>query len=631
MAERLTIHMNAPRVAVSSQLYGIFFEEINHAGEGGLYAEMVQNRDFEMTGLPGGCTWAGNLLKTNGGWYERKWFENELHGWSLVNGCAGRGSIHLDDSVPLNRRNLHAMRIQAESIDGRFGVANDGFYGMHVQQGCAYELSLYARTRPGEHFDLTVTMETPGGDKICARGTIENVGGAWRRYTCRLDARGGTRHGRLVIAMERPGTLWLDLVSLFPAATFCQRPNGMRPDLAEMLRALEPAFVRFPGGAIVGGLSLDNRIQWRNSIGDLAQRVGTMNLWGYYTSNGLGFHEYLQLCEDLGAAALWVCNPGMADSYRHGEVVSGPALSIYIQEALDALEYALGPSTSGWGARRAANGHAQPFPLRYIEIGNEASGEQYHENYVHFQRAIRAAYPGLAIISNQAYDDAPVEIVDHHYYGSPEQFFSRHSLYDQVSRAGPEVYVGEYGCNKGVGAGNLMAALSEAAFLIGLERNSDVVRMSSYAPLLFHVQDASWPVNLIGFDNARAVGRSSYHVQRLFACNRPDSVLPTDVSAEDLYCIGGLDTSTRELVLKTVNAAGVRRTIQVDWEGLPGGHGQASVTTLSHSDPQAENTLDDPDVVSPVTQQEQVSLPRHALTLEPWSLTVVRIGTDGID
>ena len=385
MTDRITLDLNASRTPVSPDLYGVFFEEINHAGEGGLYAEMVQNRDFEATRRPAGTKWAGNLLLTERGWYERKWFGNALHGWSLVNEGGGRGSIHLDASHPLNAANPQAMRLEAASLGTRLGVANDGYWGMCVRQDQEYDLSFYARTEGDARVDLTV--------------------------------------------------------SLFPRCTFRQRPNGLRPDLAGMLEDLNPAFVRFPGGAVVGGLTLDNRVQWKHSIGDIASRTGTANLWGYYSTNGMGYHEYLQLCDDLAADALWVCNPGMADSYRRGETVSGDALQPYVQEALDALEYALGSPDTEWGARRAANGREEPFGLRYIEIGNEAGGEVYRDNYRHFYRAIREAYPDLAII--------------------------------------------------------------------GLERNGDVVRMSSYAPLFYNVNDVAWPVNLIGFDNARAVGRSS--------------------------------------------------------------------------------------------------------------------------
>ena len=629
---RIVVDVDKPGHAVPATLYGIFFEEINHAGEGGLYAEMVLNRDFEMTTLPKGARWAGNLLRTKDEWQERKWFGNQLWGWQFIADGGAHGSIRLEDCQPLNERNPHSMRLTVREPGARAGVANGGFWGMSFVGDRWYELTFHARTEGAERFDVTVALESANGRERYASEIVRDVGGAWKDYRVRLRAKNGDRCGRLALTLNRTGTIWFDLVSLFPRDTFKGRPNGLRPDIAQALADLKPAFVRFPGGAITGGLNLDNRIQWKNTIGPIAERQGTMNLWGYWTSNGLGFHEYLQLCEDIGAAALWVCNPGFSDNYRHAEYAPPEQVKDFVQEAMDAIEYAIGRPESTWGARRAANGHPAPFPLRYIEIGNEAAGKVYRTNYLQFVEAIRAKYPTLTIISNQRLKDARVEIVDDHKYGAPDAFFNDYGRYDAADRSGPKVYVGEYACCDGVGEGNLAAALAEAAFLLGLERNSDVVVMSSYAPLLFHVNDIAWPVNLIGFDNARIVRRSSYHVQRMLASNRPDVVLPTRVEPDaaprdcELFALAGLDRRSGEIVLKIVNRAAAPRPVTITLNGGCTPARTARIITLSHDDPAAENTLDEPDLIVPRETRREVPGSAFRQTLPASSFTVFRLG-----
>ena len=628
---RIVVDVDKPGHAVPATLYGIFFEEINHSGEGGLYAEMVLNRDFEMTTLPQGAKWAGNLLRTADDWQERKWFGNQLWGWQFIAEGESRGSIGLDDREPLNDRNPHSMRLTVRERGERAGVANGGFWGMNLVADDRYDLTFHARTEGVKRFDVTGALESANGRECYASEVMHDVGGAWKEYRISLRPKTGDRCGRLTLTVNRNGTIWFDVVSLFPRGTFKARPNGLRPDLVQALADLRPAFIRFPGGAIVGGLNLDNRIQWKKSIGPIAQREGTMNLWGYWTSNGLGFHEYLQLCEDIGADALWVCNPGFSDNYRHAEYAPPERIKDFVQEALDGIEYAIGPADSRWGAQRAANGHPAPFPLRYIEIGNEASGNVYGINYVQFVEAIRAKYPTLTIISNQRLKDAPVEIVDDHKYGNPASFFKDHNRYDRADRKGPKVYVGEYACRDGVGEGNLTAALSEAAYLLGLERNSDVVVMSSYAPLFFHVNDIAWPVNLIGFDNARVVRRSSYYVQQMLARHRPDVVLPTsvrlDLAAEDsdLFALAGLDRKTREIVLKIVNRATTPRPVTITLDGCDAPAKTAQVITLAHNDPTAENTLDDPELIVPHQTECEITGSEFCLTLPANSFTVLRL------
>ncbi|MCY2932217.1 MAG: alpha-L-arabinofuranosidase, partial [Planctomycetota bacterium] len=390
----------AARVKVSPELYGIFYEEINHAGEGGLYGELVQNRDFEANQIPEGTGWAGNLVRTPNGWLERRWFANELHGWGLIAEGGAKGSIRQEALTPMSERNPHSMRLLAVKTGRRFGVANGGFWGMNFQQGHTYDLVFHARTEGGEKHDLAISLESAVGHRKYATKVIKGVGGPWKAYRCSLKVSGGDPRGRLAICMNKPGTVWFDFVSLFPRKTFKKRPNGMRPDVAQTLADLKPGFLRFPGGCVVEGFMLSNRIQWKNSIGPVDRRVGTVSLWAYYNTNGIGFHEYLQLAEDLGAEAMYVINAGMSCQFRHCEVCPPEALEGYVQETLDALEYAMGPADSTWGALRAANGRKEPFRIKYVEIGNENSGEDYNRHYKVFHRAIKERYPEIITIAD---------------------------------------------------------------------------------------------------------------------------------------------------------------------------------------------------------------------------------------
>lgn len=626
------IDASRPGIKVSPRLYGIFFEEINHSGEGGLYAEMIQNRDFEITSLPRGAGFAGNLVRTKEGWQERKVFGNELHGWSFLSEGGATGEIRLQTANPLNAQNPASMRIIVSKKGSRAGVFNSGFWGMNFKKGDRYQLSFYARTKNGTKSNLTVSLESQNGKTIYSERKIANVGGEWEKYECELIPNTSDKMGRLALTVSLPDTLWLDVVSLFPRKTFMNRENGLRSDLVQMLADLKPSFIRFPGGAIVGGLNLDNRIQWKNSIGDISGRKGSMNLWGYYTSNGLGFHEYLQLCEDIHADALWVCNPGFSDNYRKAEYCKPEEVQLYVQEAVDALEYALGPVSSEWGAKRAENGHPNPFPLKYIEIGNEASGEVYNTNYKLFYNAIRAKYPQVKIISNfKTIPGGVVEIKDDHKYGSPDSFIKAFAQYDNADRKGPEIYVGEYGCTSGVGQGNLWGAISEAVYLMGLEKNGDIVTMSSYAPLFFHVNDNAWPVNMIGFDNSRVFGRTSYYVNQMMAENRPDYLLnihpdeSRNSMSDKLFSIAGYDLKHSEIVIKVANTDSLAQRVSFMLTGISSLEEKALITELSHHDKSAENSLYNSNAVVPVRSTTDLLNGTMNKIFPPFSLSIIRI------
>ena len=570
------------------------------------------------------------------GWHTRKWFTNDLPGWSLLTDGDADGEMAQDSVSPLNDRNPHSLRLTVKKTGRRCGAVNSGFWGMNFQAGEWYDLTLYARTEANEKLNLAVSLESRDGQTVCAHGTIQETGGGWKKYTLPLQASASDPQGRLVIALEKPGAVLLDTVSLFPRKTFKNRPNGMRPDLAQMLVNLRPGFLRFPGGCVVEGVTLQNRIRWKDSIGDISQRKGGFDLWGYYNTYGLGFHEYLQLAEDLGADAMYVVNCGMSCQARRPAEVAGEAdLQFYVQECLDALEYAMGPASSEWGARRAANGHPEPFRIKYVEIGNENRGYGYQKHYRVFHDAIKAKYPQVIPIADTRMDKQPVEIVDDHFYVTPERFFGMANHYDNADRKGPKIYVGEYAVNRGVEQGSLLGALAEAVFMLNMEKNADVVQMASYAPLFENTNRRNWPVNLILFDSARVVGRSSYQLQKLFAAHRPDAVLPTTVRAPtvslgktnvlQLHALAGLDRKAGEVILKCVNPTPSPVSADVKLSGISKVGPRAKVFTLAHVRSSAENTLDNPDVVVPVESELPLPGPRFPCTFPPNSFTVLRI------
>lgn len=502
----LVVHCDRPGVRVSPSLYGVFFEEINHAGDGGLYAEMVRNRDFqEVAGLG-----------------------EKPVGWSLETEGQVQGTMSLDTVRPLDAATPRSLRLEARSVaSGRVAVVNEGYWGIAVRRGAAYRLSLYAHRSAQGPGAITVSLEDSRG-KVYARAVLTGLSEEWKRQHCRLTAQGDDPSARLVLSVTTPGTLWLDTISLFPIDTWKHRPNGLRADLAGHVAALQPAFVRFPGGCYVEGDHLANAFRWKTTLGDIAARPGHLNdNWGYRSTDGLGFHEYLQMCADVGATPLFVINCGMA----HKDVVPQNQLTPWIQEALDAIEYANGPVTSRWGALRARNGHPEPFDLRYMEIGNEnGNGAPYARRYRLFYNAIKRRYPEVQLIADAPVPE-PVDLVDDHFYNSPEWFWASASYYDRYDRRGPKIYVGEYAVTQNCGQGNLRAALAEAAFMTGLERNSDVVHMASYAPLFVNANDRRWNPDAIVFDSARSYGTPSYYVQQLFATNRADVVYPVEVGS----------------------------------------------------------------------------------------------------
>ena len=492
-AQDAIVEVDASKVGVrlSPVQHGIFFEEINHAGEGGLYAELLRNRNFKQG----------------------------MEGWTKVN-YPGAAS----EFVREGRQPEPYMRVTVSGTPGKLGgIGNGGYYGVGVEAGKSYlgEVEIADFSGGGA---LQVRLIAPGGE-VLASQTLKAYKGAKIKFT--LKPKRTQADASLAFVTEAPGSFTLLAATLSPKEKYRNRQNGLRKDLADKVEEVKPSFVRFPGGCYVEGDKLANRFQWKNTLGNpLTGRIPHSNLWGYMSSNGLGYHEYLQWCEDLKAEPLFVVNCGMS----HTDIVPMAEMKPYVQDALDAIEYANGPAESKWGAIRAGNGHPKPFNITMVEIGNENGGRAYNERYALFYDAFKAKYPNLRLIANEPVTSRPMEIVDEHYYNTPGFFVKTSNRYDRYSRTGPKIYVGEYAVTNGCGQGNLIAGLGEAYFITGMERNADVVSMASYAPLFVNVSDRKWNPDAIPFDTLRSFGTPSYWVQQMFSANRGDVTLQGSVS-----------------------------------------------------------------------------------------------------
>jgi len=505
-AQSVTISVDAshPDHAISPTLFGLFFEDINLSADGGVYRELVRNRSFEDA--------------------------DTLQYWSFSSKTGKAEVINADKNGnlsenPLNFNNRQFLRVNAK---GEFSLTNHGYWGVSLKKGETYDCKMAVRTSANEPFTKPLTVRLIDADnKILASGTISGIKNEWNYYDLSLSPQADSHDARFVIAGDGNGQFYLDMVSLMPRSSWGK--SGMRTDLGEAMNALKPTFFRFPGGCWVEGNVLAERYQWKQTVGPIDTRIPLWNIWDYNATHGLGYHEYLQLAEDLGAEPLFCINAGVA----HADNVGYELLDQWIQDALDAIEYANGPVTSVWGAARARNGHPEPFGLKYLEIGNENYGTVYFDNYKRIAEAVHARYPEMQLVSNDwggSHPMAPTpELIDEHYYDNPDWFILNATRYDKQPRSKTKIFIGEYAANSKVGGGNLRGAIGEAAFMTGLERNSDHVAMAAYAPLFCNVNHKRWPVNLINFDNHRWYGLPSYYVQQMFAANQGTDNLPLEI------------------------------------------------------------------------------------------------------
>jgi len=675
----ITLHLNQPGAKVSPTLYGLMTEEINHSYDGGLYAELIRNRIF----------------KDN---------KSTPEGWSLVkDNSADSASIHLvaadEEHIPIDERALAingalstCLRLTVEKVSGRAGIANEGFWGIPVKPSASYTASFYVKgtarkppfrwpwepkpsTPPLPDIEnntagpVTVSIESNDGKTVFASGTINlEKSDSWKKYELTLTTQANiqpTKDARFVISTTRTGLYYFNLVSLFPA-NYNSRPNGNRVDIMQMLVDMKPTFLRFPGGNFLEGPLLTDAFPWKSTLGPLENRPGHKGSWGYRPSDGMGLLEFLTWCEDMGAEPVLAVHAGYSLS---GDLVdAGPLLKPYVDDALDEIEYVTGDTTTYWGAKRAAGGHPQPFKLRYVEVGNEDwfdRSNSYNGRFNQFRAAIQAKYPQLMCISTIA--DAqypsmkvtgkPVEIVDEHYYRDTWDMWANASQYDQYDRNGPKIFVGEWATREGLPTTNLNAALGDAAWMTGMERNADLVIMSCYAPLFVNVNKATatapkawqWDSDLIGYDALNSYGSPSYYVQKTFSHylgnkivpatfehvpvqNRPltkkdsaDGIKPKQVPT--LFYSATRNDTTGVIYLKVVNTISKNQTVQIVLDGgakiLP----EAALVTIKGDKPGDTNSITEPEKILPaITVFNGVS--KHFIyTVPALSITVLQLQT----
>lgn len=511
----MTVDFDKRGTAIAPTHYGIFYEDINHSADGGLYAELIRNRSFEDA------------------------VEYPYH-WNLLCDKAN-GYIELVCWGQLNKSQKQCLKVELRDVasnhSGTATLLNEGYWGINAVKGQEYTYSFWAK-QSGYAGNIKVSLTSADGKtKYGSVMATEKVKGGWTKYSGKIRCTGNDAQARFALTFNTKGKVFLDMVSLFPP-TYKDRPNGMRKDLMERLLAMKPGFMRFPGGCFVEGENIEGHItqwHWKESVGPVEERKPYYNVWRYWNTNGLGFHEYLQLAEDLGAEPLYVTSVGV----WHGGFAPHDSIEYYVQDVLDAIEYANGDATTKYGAMRIANGHPEPFNLKMIEIGNENyqqnakdNSDHYPERYIQFYNAIKAKYPDMKIVANVEAlgtdtpswrNNHPVEIVDEHYFRSPRWFVDRYNHYDGYNRKGPKVYSGEYAVTREFGMnGNLQSAIGEAVYLMGTERNSDVVQMTSYAPLFKNENEARWNPDLIHFNSSETFVTPSYYTQTLMSNNRGD-------------------------------------------------------------------------------------------------------------
>jgi alpha-N-arabinofuranosidase len=630
-AATLAVNVDRPGAQINPAMWGVFFEDINFGADGGLYAELVKNRGFE--------------------------FPEPLMGWIRISPSQAKGDLSVRTDAPFNPNNPHYVRIRSEGT-APFGLSNEGFRGMGVRRGEAYDFSAQVRGVAG---NPKLTVQLYGGDGTLLDAVdLRNFSGEWKKITATLHPSDTDPKARLAVLVNGKGALDLDFISLFPENTWRHRPGGLRADMVQALADMHPGFMRFPGGCIVEGSVLERRYQWKNTIGPVEDRHLLINRWNYeflhrptpdyFQSFGLGFFEFFQLCEDIGASPLPILNCGMACQFNSGELCPIDELGPYIQDALDLVEFANGAATSPWGAKRAALGHPAPFHLKMLGVGNEQWGLEYFARYEKFAQALKAKYPEIALVSAAGPSPADprfhlawlhlrelhADLIDEHSYAAPDWFYSNTHRYDRYDRNGPRVFMGEYAAQSAAVAStknrnNLECALAEAAYLTGLERNADVVRMASYAPLFANTEAWQWTPDLIWVDSLQVLRTPSYYVQSLFARNRGDRVLPVTLGqlsppeARRLYAAAAFDDAKGEVILKVVNATAETSASTVELTGLRALRA-GTLTIMQGDDGNAENTMDDPERVAPQTRAFSPAGTTFAIELPAHSFSVLRLG-----
>ncbi len=632
----LTLKADKPGAPIQPTMYGLFFEDINFGADGGLYAEKIKNRSFE--------------------------FPQHLMGWKTF------GGVELRNDGPFDR-NPHYVRLTSAGHNHKHtGLENEGFVGIGVEKGEKYRFSVWARVPQGGEGRLKVVLadrNTHGRSQDLASAKIKVTTTDWQKYTVELTPDQTCAHAVLRVFLRHPDTTAVDLehLSLFPVDTWKGHENGLRKDLAQKLADIHPGVFRFPGGCIVEGTDLDTRYQWKNTVGPVENRPTIENRWhytfthhffpDYFQSNGLGFYEYFLLSEEIGAEPLPVLNVGLSCQYQNDrpeDHVAVDSLAPYIQDALDLVEFANGDTTTTWGALRAQMGHPAPFNLKVMGIGNEQWGPEYVERLEPFLAAMRKAHPEIKIVGSTGPDSegdkfdylwpemkrVKADLVDEHFYRPEDWFLAQGARYDNYDRKGPKVFAGEYACHmRNKNWNHFEPALLEAAFMTGLERNADVVHMATYAPLFAHVDAWQWRPDMIWFDNLRSMPTASYYVQQMFATNKGTNVLPLTMDGRPLtggegqnglFASATIDKDANQIVVKVANTSKEDQTLNIDITGLKKGKALdgGKVLTL-HADLEAENTLDNPDIVKPVESTVEAAGREFTATVGPSTFAVYRL------
>ena len=650
----ITVNVAERGADVSPSMYGVFFEEINHAGDGGLYAELVQNRSFEECEMPEGYYVENGRLKPapvpnhetgrvneNANFH---WNNEPVRAWSLKPNDESVATMRLTKDKPMFETAPNNLEVNIINAKKPVQLINEGYWGMNIEKGKLYALRIILRTNEDYEGNITAKLISKKGKVIGETGLIIRKTGEWEDELKVIEPTESDNEAQLVLEFDAPGKVWLDYVSLFPP-TFYERYNGMREDVARYLAALKPAFFRWPGGCVVEGISLANRFEWKKTLGDPASRPGEYSTWGYRCSYGMGYHEVLQYCEDIKTDMMFVCNVGMGCQYRMGDACTEEEIDIYLDDCMDAIEYALGDVNTEWGLQRAKNGHTDPFPLKYVEIGNENWGTEYDKRFDIFYKAIKEKYPELILIYNDMTglknEDRAIEktdMIDPHWYVTPEFFYNNTTLFDNKVRGKWDVYVGEYACNQGVGGGNMNAALAEAAFISGMERNSDLVKMTSYAPLFENVNNREWSTNLIWIDTDQVMGRSSYHVQKMYSRNRPtynvgsstyiiasDSIEEASQETPQKFLATGYDEKKGEVIIKFVNASDKAQTVDFTLEGVTNVLPEGKTITLKANSLEEENSMEEPKKIYPQNELFTEFGKTFAYKFPKYSFTILRV------
>ncbi len=604
----ISVDVKKPGSPIQKTMYGIFFEDINYGADGGLYAEMVKNRSFE--------------------------FPQSLLGWTAF------GNVEVKTDGPF-ANNPHYVRLSYPGHDEkRTGMDNEGFFGFGLKKDADYRFSVWARTAAG---NATESIRIEFIDPTSAVLSSQNItvdSKEWKKYQVVLKSTTLEAKAKLRIFLNSKGSLDLEHVSVFPVDTWKGRENGLRKDLAQALYDLKPGVFRFPGGCIVEGTDLETRYQWKNSVGPVENRKLNENRWeytfphrffpDYYQSYGMGFYEFFQLSEEIGAEPLPVISCGLSCQFQNKNEeahVHVNNLDSYVQDALDLIEFANGDVNTKWGKLRADMGHPASFNLKLIAVGNEQWGSLYPERLVPFLKAIHAKHPNIRVIGSSGpspdgkdFDFGwsemkrlKADLVDEHYYKDPQWFLSNAKRYDNYDRKGPKVFAGEYACHPKNRKNNFESALSEAAFMTGFERNADVVHMCTYAPLFAHVDGWQWKPDLIWFDNLRSVRSANYYVQQLYGHNVGTNVLTTvenklALAGQDgIYASSALDKTKNEIILKIANTSDVAKKVSYSFNGLKAAERSGTQTILKSENQDLENTLDHPNAIVPTTKDIKVS------------------------